>query len=93
MKFDMKSFKPIFTIFVIYQIVMILILYGDSHSYGDICASLFSYKFCNNYGFPKYFIMCFTIPLAIGFAYWWRKELGLQKLCRWLARPMPIESD
>lgn len=79
----MKNFKTIFTVFIIYQITAILILYGNDHSYDGICSVLLSRDFCDDYGVIKYFIFCLVVPGAIALVYWWRKEIKtvIAKIC------------
>lgn len=60
--------KLIFTIFVIYEIIMICILSGDS------CRDIFERSFCRYDGF-QYVVMCGFVPLGGVILAMWKKEI------------------
>ena len=62
--------KIIFTLFIIYEIVMICFLASDS------CDDVFDYHFCDYEGF-QYLVMCGFVPLVgVLIALWWKEILG-----------------
>ena len=64
----MKNFKTILTIFILYQIAVILVLWPE-----DSCEAIFHYRFCESA--MRYFIFCLIVPFAVFLLYWWRNEL------------------
>jgi hypothetical protein len=72
----MRKFKIFFTLFVIYEFVIVVILHRL-----DYCTNFFALNFCE-YQIYKYLFMCLMLPVLIGVLLWWWHDIsGANKSC------------
>lgn len=66
----MRKFKKYFTVFLLYEFVIITILQINHY-----CVYVFNNNFCHGGNF-KYFLMCVMFPALVGLFIWWVPEIS-----------------